>query len=224
MCAFWSFGLRISAISSPCPGPTATATCPPLDMRRSASSGARASIAPGQMSIARGVPTMRVSSGTVPPGAGRRARASRAAVHLRLKARASRGVLHLRVKARKTRKVQRSRPGGWLASSASNRDLARSLQVGVVVDLDPLDVTDRRRSHAAAAVGELLEAVLVVELGVAPPGGLERVGERRGGLGLDQRQADVLALRGRRVERLVDPVEQPVGGQVDLHLLLAERL
>src|SRR3954451_21519250 len=42
-------------------------------MRRSARCGAREAIAPGQMSIARGVPTIRVSSGTRPPG-GRGAR------------------------------------------------------------------------------------------------------------------------------------------------------
>src|SRR3954469_1611277 len=167
MSAFVSCGRRISAISSPCPGPTATATCPPLDMRRSASSGARASIAPGQMSIARGVPTMRVSSGTVPP--------------------------------------QRARDG--YARSASDRDLTCPLQIGVVVDLDPLDVADRRGAHAAAAVGELLEAVLVVELRVALPGRLERAGEVAGRFGLDQREADVLALRGGRIERLVDAIE-----------------
>src|SRR3954467_1522325 len=125
-------------------------------MRRSASRGARASIAPGQMSIARGVPTMRVSSGTMPP---------------------------------------RGRPGGR-SGSASNRALPGALQVRVVVDLHPLDLADRRSAHAAAAVGELLEAVLVVELGVAPPGGFEGIGQALGRLGLDQREAYVLALRG----------------------------
>ena len=49
----------------------------------------------------------------------------------------------------------------------------------MVVDLDPLDGADRRDADAAAAVGVLLEAVLVVELRVAPPGRLERVGQRR---------------------------------------------
>ena len=81
----------------------------------------RPATAPGPMSIASGVPTMRVSSGTRPPG------------------------------------------------PARGR---------VVVDLDPLDDADRRDADAAAAVGELLEAVLVVELRVAPPGRLERVGQR----------------------------------------------
>src|SRR4051794_21372326 len=122
-------------------------------MRRSASSGASASIAPGQMSMASGVPTMRVSSGTPAPGC-----------------------------------------------SALDRHLAGSLQVGVVVDLDPLDVADRRRADSAAAVRELLEAVFVVVLGVAAPRRLERFGQRLGCLGLDQREPDVLALRRPGIE------------------------
>ena len=83
---------------------------------------------------------------------------------------------------------------------------------------------DRRDADPPAAVGELLEAVLVVETGIAPPGGLERLGQPAGGLGLDQRDADVLALRGRGVERLVDPVHEPVRREMELHLLLAQRL
>ncbi len=77
---------------------------------------------------------------------------------------------------------------------------------------------------APAAVGVLLEAVLVVEARIAAPRRLERVGEWRGGGGLDQRHADVLALRSRGIERLVDPVHVAVGGEMELHLLLAERL
>ena len=68
--AFSSCGRRISAISSPCPGPTATATWPPLEIRRSASSGARPATAPAPMSMIRGTPTIRVSSATPPPARG----------------------------------------------------------------------------------------------------------------------------------------------------------
>ena len=66
------------------------------------------------------------------------------------------------------------RPGG----SAAARDLPRPGEVDVVVDLYPLDRTDRSDAHAPAAVGELLEAVLVVQRRIAPPGRLERVRER----------------------------------------------
>ena len=65
------------------------------------------------------------------------------------------------------------------AASAAARDLPRAGEVGVVVDLDPVDAADRRDADAPAAVGELLEAVLVVEPRVALPGGLERVGQPR---------------------------------------------
>ena len=68
---FASCGRSVAAISSPSPGPTTTATCPPLEIRRSASSGARPATAPGPMSIVSGVPTMRVSSGTRPPAPAR---------------------------------------------------------------------------------------------------------------------------------------------------------
>ena len=63
----------------------------------------------------------------------------------------------------------------------------------MVVDLDPLDVADGGHVDREAAVDELLVAVLVVEVGVALEGGLQRVGELVGGLGLDEGDADVLA-------------------------------
>src|SRR3712207_8988563 len=47
-----------------------------------------------------------------------------------------------------------------------------------------------------AAVDELLVAVLVVQVGVAPPGGLQRRGQRFGRGRLDQGHADVLAVGG----------------------------
>src|SRR3954447_10446133 len=206
MSAFWSWGRRISAISSPCPGPTATATWPPLEILLSLRCGASAATAPGQMSIARGVPTIRVRSGTRSPW-GRRSRPAPGGGGGRSRPSRSRR----RWRRRRRSRGNRSAPGGHLS---------RLLEVGVVVDLDPLDAADRGHADAAAAVGELLEAILVVELRVALPGRLERLGELLRGPGVDQRQADVLALGGRRVERLVDAVEQSFLVEVDLHLLL----
>src|SRR4051812_12972131 len=108
-------------------------------MRRSRRCGASAAIAPGQMSIARGVPTIRVRSGTRAPWG----------------------------------RLRRSRGAGCGRSSAPGSHLPRLREVGVVVDLDPLDAADRGHAHPATSVGELLEAVLVVELRVALPGRLE---------------------------------------------------
>ena len=99
------------------------------------------------------------------------------------------------------------RPSG----SAAARDLPRPREVGVVVDLDPLD---RRRSAPCPRARR----------GRRTPGSRPRsraAGRaarspraprraRSRGLRLDQREPDVLALRGGRVERLVDPVEQPL--------------
>ncbi|MBW3652265.1 MAG: hypothetical protein KY433_01475 [Actinobacteria bacterium] len=48
---------RVAAIRSPCPGPTATATWPPLEILWSASSEARPATAPAPTSTASGVPT-----------------------------------------------------------------------------------------------------------------------------------------------------------------------
>ena len=167
--AFSSCGRRTSAISSPCPGPTAIATWPPLEIRRSASSGARPATAPGPMSMA---------SGRADHPAQQRHATSRARV-----------------------------------------------EVGVVVDLDPLEAADRRDADPPAAVGVLLEAVLVVELRVAPPGRLERVGQRRPPP--RARSASARCTRPAAAAgscALLMPRQQPVAGEQDLHLLLAERL
>ena len=104
---------------------------------------------------------------------------------------------------------------------ATSRALSRST---LVVDLDPLEAAHGRDADAPAAVGVLLEAVLVVQRRVALPGRLERLREPLGGGRLDQRQADVLARGLGGVVRLVDAAQQAVAVEQDLHLLLAERL
>ncbi len=53
------------------------------------------------------------------------------------------------------------------SASAAASDLPCAREVGVVVDLGPVDRADRRDADPAAAVGVLLVAVLVVELRVA---------------------------------------------------------
>src|SRR5215471_2304229 len=100
-------------------------------------------------------------------------------------------------------------PARHPARLAAGSDLPGPAEVGVVVDLDPVDNPDRRHTDLPAPVGELLVAVLVVQAGIAPPGGLQRVRERAGGAGLDQGGADVLAVRGRGVHLLGDPRQQP---------------
>src|SRR3954451_15015446 len=98
MSAFESCGPSTPALSSPWPGPTATATCPPDEIRLSARSGASAAIAPGGCR----------SPVACPP-----------------------------------------------CGSAAARDLPRTGEIGVIVDLDPLDGADRRGPDAPAAIGEL---------------------------------------------------------------------
>ena len=94
---------------------------------------------------------------------------------------------------------------------ATSRARARSR---VVVDLDPLDRADRRDADAPAAVGVLLEAVLVVELRVAlarsPPA--RRPAARRPPARSASRRCTRPAALG-RVERLVDARQQPVAGR-----------
>ena len=108
---------------------------------------------------------------------------------------------------------------------AAARDLPRAGQVGCGRRPRPI-----RRSpigaarDAPAAVGELLEAVLVVEVRVAPPSGLERVGERRRRRAARSASRRCTRRRGRRVELLVDPRRAARPVERDLHLLLAERL
>src|SRR5438094_528524 len=75
-------------------------------------------------------------------------------------------------------------------------DLPRPGEVGVIVDLDPRHVTDRRDLHAAAPRGVLLVSVLVVEVGVTAPGRLERVGETLRRTGSDPGDAHVLTRNG----------------------------
>src|SRR5438552_3843336 len=188
---------RPAATSSPCsPGPSATATRPSVAIRRSASSAPRSAMAPRRTSTVSGAGSRRARSGM--------------------------GLLPY---------DERGSPGDrrWLATGdradtgcfavalpeipparlAVGGDLPGPTQVSVVVDLDPVDrVADRRRRDPAAPVGEFLIAVLVVPAGVAPPGGLQRVGERPGGRGLDEGGADVLAVRARRVHLLGDVLQQ----------------
>src|SRR5438034_11698150 len=89
-----------------------------------------------------------------------------------------------------------------LAGSAAGPDLPGPAQVIVVVHLDPVDGTDRCDRDLAATVGQFLVAVLVVQPWIALPGGLQRIGQRRRGTGLDQRGPDVLAVGERRVHPL----------------------
>ena len=80
-------------------------------------------------------------------------------------------------------------------------------------------------ADAPAAVGELLEAVLVVERRVAPPRRLERVGQRLGGRAArsaSRRCTRPCAVAGSSA--LLMRSRQPVRRDVDLHLLVAERL
>jgi hypothetical protein len=78
---------------------------------------------------------------------------------------------------------------------ASRCDRPCAGEVLVVVDLDPGDIADGRDVHLAPGVDQLLEAVLVVQVGVAAPRGLERGRERSCRGRLDQRDADVLGIR-----------------------------
>ena len=55
----------------------------------------------------------------------------------------------------------------------------------MVVDLDPVDLPDGGHVDGEAAVDQFLVAVLVVQVGVALEGRLERVGQFRGRLALD---------------------------------------
>jgi hypothetical protein len=94
----------------------------------------------------------------------------------------------------------------------------------VRVHLDPVHRSDRRRADVAAALRELLKAVLVVERGIPLPGRLERVRERSGGASLDQRDADVLSGRSREGRFLADLRDGAVVREDDLHLLGSEGL
>ena len=94
----------------------------------------------------------------------------------------------------------------------------------MVVDLHPLDLADGRHPDRASPVDELGEAVLVVQRGIATPGGLEGRGERRRGGGPDEGGADVLAVSQRGIHQLADPPEAAARADDHLHLLLAEAL
>jgi hypothetical protein len=94
----------------------------------------------------------------------------------------------------------------------------------MIVDLDPLDVSDRRDGDRAAPVGQFLEAVLVIQRGVTTPGGFERRRERRRGGSPDERRADVLTVGDRGVHQLGDPGDHAVRADDDLHLLLGQAL
>ena len=95
--------------------------------------------------------------------------------------------------------------------------LPRAVQVRLVVHFDPVDASDRRGAHFAAAVDELLEPVLVVKGRVAAPRRLERVGQRLGRLRAEVCHPDVLAVG--RFELLADPENPGVPVQRDLHRL-----
>ncbi len=94
----------------------------------------------------------------------------------------------------------------------------------MIVDLDPLDVPDRRDSDRAAPVGQFLEAVLVIQRRVTTPGGVQRRRERLRRRRSDERRADVLTVGLRRVHQLGDPRDQAVRADDDLHLLVGETL
>src|SRR5262249_50273008 len=87
-------------------------------------------------------------------------------------------------------------------------ELPRLAEVVVVVDLAPVDRADRGRADRAAAVHELLEAVLVIELGIALPGGLERLRQTLRRRGLDQREPDVLTTTLSHRHLLRDPAHE----------------
>src|SRR4029453_16626383 len=92
----------------------------------------------------------------------------------------------------------------WRYGLAAARDLPSPGQIGVVVALPPLDLPNSGHSNLTPPIDELLITVLIVQFGVAPPGRLERIGQGRRGGRLDQRGADVLAVRLRRIQPLVD--------------------
>ena len=94
----------------------------------------------------------------------------------------------------------------------------------MVVDLHPLDLADGRHPDEGAAVGEFLVTVFVVQRGIPAPGRLEGIGEggRRGRI--DERGADVLAVRLRGVHQLGDPGQAAVRAGDHLHLLVGEAL
>jgi hypothetical protein len=81
----------------------------------------------------------------------------------------------------------------------------------VVVDLHPLDLADGRHPDEGTAVGEFLVTVLVVQRGIPAPGRLEGIGERGRGGRVDERGADVLAVRLRGSISLVILVRRPSG-------------
>src|ERR1700683_2780113 len=87
------------------------------------------------------------------------------------------------------------RPRRLAARLAAAGDCPGPLQIGVVVDLDPVNRPDGRGEHRAAPPGELGEAVLVVQARVTPPGGLESVGQPDRPRGRDPGHAPVLAAR-----------------------------
>src|ERR1700683_764975 len=90
--------------------------------------------------------------------------------------------------ASRPRRGPRSAAGGYLPGPA---------EILVVVDLHPVDLADGRDRDRAPPVGQFLEAVLVVERGIAAPGGLERRRQRFRGGRVDERRADVLAVGSR---------------------------
>src|SRR5207344_1236034 len=169
-----------AATPSPCsPGPTASATRPSVAILRSASSAARSAIAPRRTSTASGTGSNRARSGM-----------SLLPRRTRLPGRPAADSGGWPGQARP---VCRALPCAPPARLAAGSDLPGPAQIGVVVDLHPVDRRpDRRRGDLPATVGQLLIAVLVVQAGVAPPGDLQRVGERPGGAGLDQGGPDVL--------------------------------
>ena len=69
----------------------------------------------------------------------------------------------------------------------------------MVVDLDPLHVTDRCHVDPEPPVDQLLVAVLVELLRVALPHRPQRVGQFSGGIPLDEGDTDVLTARLRRI-------------------------
>src|ERR1019366_117309 len=94
----------------------------------------------------------------------------------------------------------------------------------VVVNFYPVDSTDRGDRDMTPPVGELLVAIFVVQAGIAPPGRFQSVRKRCSSSRGDQRRADVLALRLRRIDLLIDSGQQPAGAEDYLHLLVGELL
>src|SRR5699024_1576227 len=77
-------------------------------------------------------------------------------------------------------------------------------EIGMIVDLDPVDGTDGREAYLPARIDERLITILVVQRRIVRPGLFERCGQPSGCARLDQAGTDVLARGGSGIEGLVD--------------------